>query len=88
MKADADLKDAVIQVTDRCGSVAPQELEGLVLLEELAGVELLDAAEELRWRWLGAAGARWLVGCAGRLPFRRTSRFARAATGLGRARIR
>jgi len=88
MKADADLKDAVIQVTDRCRGVAPQELEGLVLLEELASVELLDAAEKLRWRWLGAAGARGLVGCAGRLPFRRTSGFARAATGLGRARIR
>jgi len=46
VEADADLQDPVIQVAHgRCG-VAPQQLESLVLLEELARVELLDAAEE------------------------------------------
>jgi len=49
MKTDADLEDAVVQASDRCARVAPQELERLVLLEELAGVELLDAVDQL-WR--------------------------------------
>jgi hypothetical protein len=75
-------------VTHRCGGVSPQELERLMLLEELSDVELLDATEKLRWRWLGAARAGGLIGGAGRLPFRRARGFARAATGLGRARIR
>jgi hypothetical protein len=88
VEADPDLEDAVIQVTHRCGGVPPEELEGLVLLEELSGVELLDAAEKLRWRWLGAARAGGLIGCTGRLPLGWARRFTRAATGLGRARIR
>jgi hypothetical protein len=44
METDADLEDPVVQATHRRACVAPEELEGLVLLEELAGVELLDAA--------------------------------------------
>ena len=55
VKAHADLKDAVIQAPVRRAGVAPEQLEGLVLLEELALVELLDALEELRRRWLVAA---------------------------------
>ena len=51
MEADADLQDPVIQRAHRCARVAPQQLEGLVLLEELAGVELLDAAQQRFWRW-------------------------------------
>jgi hypothetical protein len=34
----------------RCGGGTPQQLERLVLLEELAGVELLDAPEQ-RFGW-------------------------------------
>jgi hypothetical protein len=88
VKADTDLEDAVIEAADRSGRVAPQELERLVLLEEVARVELLDAAEE-RFGWrVGAAGPSRLVRGAGRLPLGRAGRFARAATGLGRARVR
>jgi hypothetical protein len=43
MKPDPDLQDPVVETAHRCARVAPQDLEGLVLLEELAGVELLDA---------------------------------------------
>ena len=57
VEADADLKDAVIQAPVRRADVAPEQLERLVLLEELALVELLDALEELRRRWLVAARA-------------------------------
>jgi len=46
MESDANLKNAVIQMAHRRGRVPPQELERLVLLEELAGVEFLDAADE------------------------------------------
>ena len=71
METDADLQDPVIQVAHgRCG-VAPQELERLVLLEELAGVELLEAAEKRFRRRVRTAGASWLLWCAGRLPLRR-----------------
>ena len=63
VEADADLKDAVIETADGRGGVAPEELERLVLLEELAGVELLDPAAQLRRRGLGAAGSRGLVRC-------------------------
>jgi hypothetical protein len=62
MEPDPHLQDAVIQVAHRCGGVPPQELERFVLLEELSGVELLDAAEERRRRRVGAAGAGRLVG--------------------------
>ena len=86
MKADPDLKDPVIEVTHRSGRVSPQQLERLVLLEKVSRVELLYPVKKLRRWWVRAAGARWLVGCAWRLPFRRARRFARSATGLGRAR--
>jgi hypothetical protein len=61
VKADADLEDAVIQMTDRRGCVPPQELERFVLLKELARVELLDSLQQRqRWR-IGAAGANRFV---------------------------
>jgi hypothetical protein len=50
VEADTHLEDAVIEAAHRSGRVAPEELERLVLLEELAGVELLDTAEE-RFGW-------------------------------------
>ncbi len=88
MKTNADLEDAVVEASDRCGRVAPQQLERLVLFEELAGIELLDASKQsLGWR-VRAACTGGLVRCAGGLPFRRARRLPGAATGLGRARIR
>src|SRR5258705_5044273 len=45
MKAHADLEDAVVEASDRRARVAPQKLERLVLLEEVAGVELLDTMD-------------------------------------------
>ena len=88
MEADADLEDPVIQVPDRGAGVPPQGLEGLVLLEEFAGVELLDAADQRIGRRVGAPRARVLVdlttgdalGWPRRLPL--------AASGLGRVRRR
>ena len=80
VKADADLEDAVIETAHGSGRVAPEELEGFVLLEELAGVELLDAAEKRFGRRVRAAGASGLIRCAGWLPLGRAGRFARAAT--------
>ena len=72
MKADPNLKDPVIEVTHRSGRVPPEQLERLVLLKKLSGVELLDPAEKGCRRRIGAAGSRWLIGCAGRLSLRRT----------------
>ena len=46
MKRDADLKDALIQASDVAPFGAPQELEGLVLFEVLASIELRDSFEE------------------------------------------
>jgi hypothetical protein len=46
LDADADLQDALVEVANRVALREPLELEGLVLLEELAAVELLDAAAE------------------------------------------
>jgi hypothetical protein len=71
MEADADLEDPVIQTADRRGGVTPQQLERLVLLKELVGVELLDAAEERFWGRFGATGASGLFRCSGRFPLRR-----------------
>jgi hypothetical protein len=45
VEADADLQDAVIERSYRGVRRAPEELERLVLLEEVAGVQLLDALE-------------------------------------------
>jgi len=47
METDADLQDPVIQATHRCARVAPQQFQRLMLLEELAGVELLDTVQKL-----------------------------------------
>jgi hypothetical protein len=50
VQADPDLENAVIEAAHRRGRVAPEQLERLVLLEELACVELLDAVQQrLRW---------------------------------------
>ena len=69
VEPNADLKNPVIEISHRRARVAPQKLERFMLLEELARVELRDAANELiRWR-IGTARAGRLVGCARRLPF-------------------
>jgi hypothetical protein len=47
VEADADLQDPVVQTPDRDVGRAPERLEGLVLLEELAAVELLDRVRQL-----------------------------------------
>src|SRR5438105_15034090 len=88
MEADTDLQDPVIQRADRRARLAPEDLEGLVLFEELAGVELLDAAHEGVGSGLGAAGARVLLDRASRDALGRPGRLAVAATGLGRLRRR
>jgi hypothetical protein len=50
VQADPDLENTVIEAAHRRGRVAPEQLERLVLLEELACVELLDAVQQcLRW---------------------------------------
>jgi hypothetical protein len=88
MEADPDLQDPVIQAANGCGRVTPEKFERLVLLEELVGVELLDAAEKGFRRRVGAPGASGLVWCSERFPLRRPRGLARAATGLWRARFR
>ena len=88
MEADTDLQDPVIEAADRRAGVTPQRLEGLVLFEELAGVELLDAADERGWRWIGAPGTDAFVDCAAGNALRRPSRLAIAASGLGWVRRR
>src|SRR5258705_9902581 len=88
MKAHADLEDAVVEASDRRACVAPQELERLVLLEELAGVELLDAMDQLWRRWVVAADARGLVDRTTWDALWRPRRLAVAATRCGRARRR
>ncbi len=47
--AHTDLQDAFIQVADLVWRGSPQQLECLVLIEELARVELVDGLREL-WR--------------------------------------
>jgi len=88
METDADLQDAVVEAADRCARGAPEQLEGLVLLVELAGVELLDPSLELGWRRVGAARADRFVRRTWWRSLRRTRRLARAASGLRRARSR
>jgi len=61
VKADPDLQDAVIEAAVGRPRVAPQELERLVLLEELAPVELRDPVPELSWRRFVAARPDRLV---------------------------
>src|SRR5207245_5875932 len=88
MKPEANAVDAVIERAHGRGGIPPQQLERFVLLEKLSSIELLYPSEKRRrWR-VEAASSRGLVGCAGRLPFWRTRRLARATTRLGRARIR
>src|SRR5207247_6226579 len=88
MEPDADLQDAVVKIADRRTGVAPEELEGLVLLEELASVELLDAVDELGRRWRIAPSARILVDRAAGDALGRPPVLAVAASGLGWARRR
>jgi hypothetical protein len=64
VKAHADLEDAVIESAVGRTRGAPEELERLVLLEELAGVEFCDAFSQLGRRWLGATSAEGLVDLA------------------------
>ena len=88
MEADADLEDAVVQRADRSARLAPQDLERLVLLEELAGVELLDPPDQrIRCR-VGAARTRVLVDLAAGDTLGRPGRLPLAASGLGRVRRR
>jgi hypothetical protein len=70
VQADADLQDAVVQRPVGRAGGAPQEFERLVLLEELARVELLDAATELARRRLVATRADGLVDRAAGDAFR------------------
>src|SRR5437867_6495909 len=60
MKANTHLQDSVVQPADGCARVTPQELERLVLFEELAGIELRDASDQLRRSGLIAPRARGL----------------------------
>ena len=69
-KPDADLQDPLVEVADRVALLDPLELERLVLLEELAAVELLDALAKARRRRIAAAvrapaAARSVSGCRG-----------------------
>src|SRR5438132_92801 len=88
MKAHADLQDPVVEAADRRARVAPQQLERLVLLEELAGVELLDASDQLRRSGLVAPRARGLFDRTTGDALRPPRRLAVAATRLRRAPAR
>jgi hypothetical protein len=54
VQADANLKDAFVQVADLLGRRAPQQFECFMLLEKLACIELVDRLKQLRWRRRGA----------------------------------
>jgi hypothetical protein len=88
MEAHADLEDPVIQAADRRARLEPQGLEGLVLLEELAAIELLDAAQQGVGRGIVTPCADILVDGAAGDPLRRPRRLAIAASGLGSIRRR
>lgn len=83
VEADPDLQDPVIETADRRARVTPERLEGLVLFEELAGVELLDAADERLRRSIGASGTNVFFDRATGNALRRPGRLAVAASGLG-----
>src|SRR5262245_5914961 len=57
VERDTNLQDALIEVADVPPLGAPQEFERLVLLEELAAIELGDALEKQRGRRLVAGHA-------------------------------
>ena len=80
VKTHADLEDAVIERAIGRAGVAPEQLKGLVLLEELAAVELFDAFAELRRRRLVATGPDRLVDGAAGDALGRSSGLAVAAT--------
>src|SRR5712691_4684480 len=52
--AHANLQDAFVQVANLARRGAPEQLERLVLLEEFAGVELMDRLQQGWWRGLRA----------------------------------
>ena len=54
MERDADLQDALVEIADVAALGAPEQLQRLVLLEELAAIELRDPFEQLRRRRFGA----------------------------------
>ena len=54
MHAHTDLQDAFVQVADLAGRRPPEQLERLVLLEELARVELVDGLQQSGRRGLRA----------------------------------
>src|SRR5439155_17066405 len=88
MKANTHLQDSVVQPADRRACVTPQELERLVLFEELAGVELLDAPDQLRRSGLIAPRVRGLLDRTAGDALRPPRRLAVAATRLRRAPAR
>ena len=88
MEADPDLQDPVVEPADRRAGVAPERLKGLVLLEELACVELLDPPQERIGRRFIAAMPIGLLDLAARDACWRASRLPLAASGLGRVRRR
>src|SRR6266850_778410 len=63
VERDADLQDALVEMADVAALGAPQQLERLVLLEELASIELRDGVEQQRRRRFVTAHGR--VGLAG-----------------------
>ena len=54
MHAHADLQDAFVQVANLAGRGSPEQLERLMLLEELARVELVDGLQQSGRRGLRA----------------------------------
>ena len=80
VKTHADLEDAVIERAIGRAGVAPEQLKGLVLLEELATIELFDARDERGCRRLVTAGARRLVDGAAGYALRSARGLAVAAT--------
>ena len=46
IQADPDLQDALIETPDLARFLPPQVFEGLMLLEELAAIELRDAVQQ------------------------------------------
>jgi len=85
VEADADLEDPVVEAAHRRARVPPQQLKRLVLIEELAGVELLDAADQFGQRRIVATRAYGLIDLTARDAFGRPRRLAVAATRPWRA---